>query len=50
MLSKDEYLDWKTTLFLYETKFVKYIKDSLKIDKKGAEFYFENQDFLEKNV
>jgi hypothetical protein len=45
MLSRDEYLDWKSTLCQYET-FVRYIKDSLKVNKRTADVYFENNLFL----
>ena len=49
MLSRDEYLDWKSTLSQYET-FVRYIKESLKVNKRTADVYFENNLFLSKNI
>ena len=50
MLSKDEFFDKKTVLTNYDTKFLDYIQESIKLNKEKGEVYLENNKNIQKNI
>ena len=50
MLSKDEFFDVRTVLSNYDSVFLEYIKDSIKLNKAKGEVYLENTKNVEKNL
>jgi len=50
MLSKDEYLDWKSALSQVDPLLLDYIRRSIKVDKLKEEVWLHNKENVEQNI